>query len=91
MKDKNTPVKDVLGLILSTIQQREIDEQSLDDDAIIQIIKKEIKSVRETQQLYRDAGRDEEVLQEHAKIDALEVYLPQMLSDDQLRDLVQES
>lgn len=91
MKDKNTPVKDVLGLVLSTIQQREIDEPELSEETIVQMIKKEIKSVREMQQLYRYAARDEEVSQEQSKIDALELYLPQVLSDDQLHNLVQES
>lgn len=91
MKDKNTPVKDVLGLVLSTIQQREIDEPELSEETIIQIIKKEIKSVRETQQLYIDASRDDEVAEEQAKIDALELYLPEMLSDESLRELIQQS
>lgn len=91
MKDKNIPVKDVLGLIFSTIQQRTIDEPTLGEETIIQMIKKEIKSVREMKQLYADARRDDEAGAEQAKIDALEEYLPEMLSDDALRELIEQS
>ena len=91
MKEKQTPIKDVLSLVLAAIQQREIDEPELSEETVIQMIKKEIKSVRETQQLYISAGRDDEVADEQQKINVLEGYLPQMLSDDNLRALIQQS
>lgn len=88
MKAKNTAAKDVLGVLLGAIQQKMIDAPDLSDEDIIQMIKKEIKSVRETQQMYIDASRQDEADFEECKISALEVFLPTMLSADQLQTIV---
>lgn len=58
------------------------------DDEVLKIIKKEIKSRKETIAFLKQAGKDDDILIEEQKIAFLEEYLPEMLSEEQLKDII---
>lgn len=60
------------------------------DDDIIKIIKKEAKQRKDSIEQFKQGGRDDLIGQEQAELEVLETYLPAMLSEDQLREIVKQ-
>lgn len=90
-KAKDTVKKDILNYLISQIKNKQIDlwHQPSDED-IIKIIKKEIKSRQESISFLEKSGKVEEAEIEKKKIEILKQYLPEMLSEDQLKKIVEE-
>ncbi|MEQ8330546.1 MAG: GatB/YqeY domain-containing protein [Longimicrobiales bacterium] len=82
----------VLGTILSEIRNKEIDGRvDLDDEGVIQVVSKAIKQRNDAATQFRDAGRPELADQEEAQAAVLQVYLPEALSEDDVRAMVREA
>jgi len=91
MKAKDTAKRDALRLLDSAMKQIEVDERKeLSDDDVLAIIAKQVKQRNDSATQYKDAGRDDLLEKELAEIAIFEAYLPQQLSDDELRDAIQE-
>ena len=73
-----------LRLVLSELQKAA--KEGGDDE--LAVLRRERKRRRESEQAYRDAGRDDLALREAFEADAIEAYLPAELSDAELDDLV---
>ncbi len=90
-----------LRLITAAIKDRDlsahVDEQGqatgrdkiLDQD-ILALLQKMIKQRRESIEIYRKAGRDDLADQEVEEIAVIEAYLPQQMSEDEMRAAVTE-
>lgn len=90
MRSGDDLTKRTLRLCLSAIKLAEVDKRGeLEDDSILGILQKEVKSRRETIEEARDAGREDLVQGAEAEIDILKRYLPEPLTPEQLMDLVQ--
>jgi len=77
--------KNTLRLALSSIRLAEIDRGiQLDENAVIAILQKEIKSHQESIEDAQRAGRPELEQAARAEINVLQVYLPQALSPEEL-------
>ena len=57
----------------------------LDDTNSVQIIQKFIKSLEEEKNAYSTAGRVEKAAELEAQINLVKVYLPKMMSEDEIR------
>lgn len=66
-------------------------EEGLGDDEIEQVIVREVKKRRESIALYEQNGRSELADGEKKELKVLEKYLPQQLSEDEVRALVDEA
>ena len=89
MKNKDNVKRNALRLCLSTIKLAEVDTgKPLDDTAIMAILQKEIKTKGETISEAEKAGRNEMIAPIQAEIDYLKEFLPQALSDEELKSLV---
>lgn len=62
---------------------------TLDDEGILAVIAKEAKQRRESIVEYERAGRKDLVAEEQDELTVLEGYLPQPLSREEIRDMVQ--
>jgi len=81
----------VLSTVLSELKNREIDSRAaLDDDAALQVISKAIKQRQDASEQMRDAGRPELADREDGQVEILKAYLPQQLSEEEVRDAVRE-
>ena len=76
-------------MVLAAIRQVEIDRQvKLDESAVLGIIQKEIKTRRESVEEARGANRPDIVAATEAEIVVLKAYLPEAMSADELKALV---
>ena len=83
-KQRLNPIRMVLA-----IKQREIDEQiTLDDAGITSVIVKLVKQRRDSYTQYKDAGREDLAEIEANEIAALETFLPQQLSEEEIVALI---
>ena len=82
----------VIRLVRGAIRQQEIDGQKeLSDEDVLGVISKEVKQRRDSIEDFQKGGRDDLVAEAEAEIAVLMEYLPQQLSEDEVRSLVQEA
>jgi hypothetical protein len=82
--------KMTLRMALAAIKNAEIDARApLDETRVLALVQKEVKSRRESIADAETASRPDLVAGAEAEIAILEAYLPQQLSDEELRELAQ--
>ena len=92
MKNKDTIRKSVVTLIRAAIKQYEVDNRvELADDAIIDIISKQLKQRKDSLDEFEKANRDDLIEETKSEIQVLEGYLPQQLSEEELEKIVIET
>ncbi|MBK1672702.1 glutamyl-tRNA amidotransferase [Ectothiorhodospira shaposhnikovii] len=76
-------------LILAAIKQMEVDSRTeLDDAQILAVLDKMVKQRRESISQYQQAGRDDLAQVEQAELEVIQAYLPQALTDDEIRQMI---
>jgi hypothetical protein len=91
MKAKDGTRVSVLRFLLAAIKNREIElRDSLDDEQVLQEIVTSAKRRRESIEAFREADRKDLVIKEESELVILEEYLPEQLSSDEVRKIVQE-
>ena len=84
-----------LRLFLSAFHNREIElrpkKQKLSEEIEIEVIKQEIKKRKEAIEMFKKGNREDLVLKEKKELEILEKYLPEQLSDDELKELVKQT
>jgi len=92
MKAKDGTKVSVLRFLMAAIKNREIElKDSLDDEQVLQEIVSSAKKRRESIEAFRDAGREDLAVKEEAELAILEEYLPEQLSAEEVRKVVQEA
>lgn len=88
----------VLKLLQSEIHNAEIakrtklkKESSLDEGEIIDVISREIKKRKDAIELYERGGRMELAEKEKKEMEILMAYLPEQLSEEEIRNLVKKA
>ena len=90
-KQRNKPRTLVLSTVLSEIRNREIEVgDDVDDDDVLQVLSKGIKQRKDASEQMRAAGRDDLADQEDAQAEVLAEYLPEGMSDEEVRSIVRE-
>lgn len=81
-----------LRLITSEFKRIEVDERiELDDARVLAVLDKMVKQRRDSAKQYSENGRPELAEREQFEIGVIQEYLPQQLSEAELRTLVQEA
>ena len=89
MKTHDDTKKWVVKMVKAAIQLAEVAKGSeLDQDEILALIQKEIKTRHEAKSDAEKARRDDLVAQADAEIACLKTYLPEQLNSEELQDLV---
>jgi uncharacterized protein YqeY len=79
----------VIRMALSAIKLAEIDHNTeATDDNIIAILTKMVKQRKESIKMFTDGGRDELAAKEAEEVSAIEFFLPQPLTDAEIKELV---
>ena len=92
MKAKDGTKVSVLRFLMAAIKNREIElKDSLDDEQVLQEIVSSAKKRRESIEAFRDAGREDLAVKVEAELAILEEYLPEQLSAEEVRKVVQEA
>ena len=63
---------------------------TLSEDEVLGVLTREVKTRRESVEAFRTGGREDLATKEEAEIAILQDYLPQPLTEDELRTLVDE-
>lgn len=63
-------------------------DTGLSDDAVSQLLAKEVKKRRESIALFEQGGRADMATAEQAEIDCIEAYLPEAMSETDIRALI---
>ncbi len=92
MKEKDSFKRDTVRFLMSAIKQVEVDERrELSDEDIYKIIQKSVKQREEAARQYREAERPDLYEKEEKEAALLKTYLPQQLSDQELKSVVEEA
>jgi hypothetical protein len=79
----------LLGTIISDARNREIElKRDLNDDDVVDVLRKGIKKRRESIEMYDKGGRADLANNERYEVEALGKYLPAAVSDDEIRAAV---
>ena len=90
MRAKDGTTLSTVRLINAAIKQFEVDERTEADDAkVIAIITKMVKQRNDSAKIYTEAGRSDLADKENAEIEVLKRYLPQMMSESEIRSAVE--
>jgi len=91
-KDRDRGRTLVLSTTLSELKNREIElgRDASDDDAIL-VLTRGIKQRRESAEQMRSGARADLAENEEAQADILKAYLPEGLSEDQVRVMIREA
>lgn len=90
LKNKDAKRTSILRLVRSSIKNLEIEKQAeASDEDVIVILQREIKQHKESIDANIKAGRQEEVARLLEESDFLKTYLPEQLSSDELKDVVE--
>jgi len=92
MINKDVTVRDTIRMLLADIKRYEIDERAEADDAVISnLINKNVKQRRDSIKQFQEGGREDLVVREQEELEVILKYLPEQLSDDEIKDLVQKA
>lgn len=89
MRAKDQVSLSTIRLINAAIKQFEVDERTEADDAkVISILTKMVKQRKDSAKIYTEAGRQDLADKENAEIETLNRYLPQMMSAEEIKTVV---
>lgn len=92
LKSKDEVGKRTLRMVLASIKLVEVENGSaLNEEEVIAILQKEIKSLRESITDAKKAGRDDLIAEIEPEIQILEQYTPQALNDDEITEMAKEA
>ena len=79
----------ILGMAIAEIKNAQINsEKELTEEDIIAVLRKEVKKVNDSIEQYTQMGREDLVEQETVQLDTLNVYLPQLMSKEEIEKVV---
>ena len=88
-KAQDKPRVLLLGTIIADVKNREIElKRDASDDDVVDVLRRGIKKRRESIEMYDKGGRADLAAVERAEVDALGVYLPAAVSDEEIRTAV---
>ena len=90
MRDRNEVARDTLRMLLAEIKNREIASgQDLTGDEATAVLQKAVKTRLESVEQFDRAGRADLVAREKAEIAVVQAYLPQSMTEEEVRAAVQ--
>ncbi|GLO66618.1 MULTISPECIES: GatB/YqeY domain-containing protein [Oceanobacillus] len=93
MKNKDKESLSVIRMVKASIQNESIKlgKDTLSEDEDLTILSREVKQRKDSLQEFKNAGREDLVEKIEKELEILNTYLPEQLSDDELRSIIQET
>ncbi|MDR9853058.1 GatB/YqeY domain-containing protein [Paenibacillus sp. VCA1] len=92
MKSKDKFKLSTIRMVRSTIKNLEIDlKRTLDDNEVLDILSREIKQRKDALQEFKKADRDDLATDVEAEIEIISQYLPEQLTEEELKVIVQQT
>jgi len=91
MRARDEQRKLALRMALTAVQLAEVEKRSdLDDAAIAEVIRKEVRRREDALEMVRQSGRADMIAEDEAQIAILRSYLPQLLTAEELTAIARE-
>ena len=91
MRAGETERRDALRLILAPLRAAEKElQRPLKEDEELQVLQRERKKRVEAAEAFRSGGREEQAAKEEQELEILEEYMPELLSEDDLEEIVDD-
>ena len=91
MKSGDKVKTNILRILLSSLKKKKIEKKdNLNEDEYFGVIKRIVKQLRESADVYQKAGRAELAEKEKLELDVIKKYLPEIFSEEQTLDLVKK-
>jgi len=95
MKAKEQDKLRVLRSLKAKLMEKEISERKggeakLSDDQAVEVLMKAAKQRKESIEQFEDGGRDDLAENEKKELKIIEAYLPEMMSEEEVREVVKE-
>ncbi|WP_076420233.1 GatB/YqeY domain-containing protein [Colwellia sp. UCD-KL20] len=82
----------VIRMAISAVKQAEIDHDTkATDENVLAVLTKMVKQRKESIKMFADGGRDELAAKEAAEVEALNTFLPQPFTADEINDLINKA
>lgn len=92
MKSQDKFKLSVIRMVRSTIKNSEIElKRALDDNEVLDVLTREIKQRKDSLQEFTKAGRDDLAESLKAELVILAEYMPQQLSEEEVKAIVQQT
>ena len=90
MKEKDAIKKEVIQMVRAGVLQVEKDNkiESLDDSGVLTVISKEIKKLKDVLPDFEKAGRQDLIDEVNKKVEVLDAYLPEQMSEDEINEVI---
>ncbi len=92
MKDKNAVARTIYGVVVNKFMLQNIEKRKtggeMTDADMVAILQKTIKELTEEAENYAKVGNTAQVEEINAQKLILEKYLPQMMSEDEIRNII---
>ncbi len=76
----------ILRMLRTALKNKQVDlRRPLDDEDVLRVIATLVKQAKDSIEQYRNGGRNDLAEKEQAEQAVLEAYLPQLLSDDEVK------
>ena len=93
MKEKEALKVSVLSFLRAELKNAAIDKKKdkLEDAEVIAVVKKQVKQRQDSIEQFKAGGRQDLVEKETKELEILKSYLPQQLSEDKIREIIEEA
>lgn len=89
MRNKDKQRLSALRLLAAACKQKEVDERiELDDAAVLKLVDKMAKQIRESIEQFSRAGREELVAKETFELEVIQQYLPPPLTENEIKNTI---
>jgi len=89
-KEEEVAKADILKMALASIKNEQIEKQEdLTKEETQKVLRKEVKKVKDSIAQFKEMGRDDLVAKEVLQLEVLQSYLPQPLSEKEVREVVE--
>jgi len=97
LKERNETAVSTLRMALASVTNKEKEKKykensdKLTDEEVLQVLSSEAKKRKEAIIEFEKGGRNDLVVKEKAELEIIKQYLPEQLSDDELKKIVKEA
>src|SRR3989338_7234970 len=92
MKAGETQKRDTLRMLTSAIKNKEIDKRTeLTDEQVLEVIASEVKKRKDSTIQFRAGAREDLAIKEETEIAVLAGYLPEQMSEGNLKKIIAET
>ena len=90
MRERNVARRDLMRFILAAVQNLEIElQREANDEEILQLLGKQAQQRKDSIESFQAGGRDDLVAKEEAELAIISEYLPEQMSENEIRVLVE--